>query len=289
MDPAKGSGWVLHKQKYKGSNPPNYPAAGLIKPGKETYKNNRLEKFDINSKNSQAVAAWANRNNPFDTTRTFIGTEQGVTVQVSEDVVSQGEPSHSSRGSQRDSSPGDIEDADNGNLSESSKRKGSKTKPLRNPFHAMMDAVSRGIPSYKNDNDLRIKVRCTIPFYMGALGIHEVLKISGAKMTHRFNAGECTSPEGRKKVEDCLVAEMKDHEAPVRLDMIFFVKHPASNEELEKAALRCIEITYKKGLFSRLNIEVELGYSMHSEDKVAEEFRIRDRVMARGKGKWVMA
>ena len=277
------------QQTYKGSHPPKYPPTSLIKSGKEPTKKNGLEKFDINSESSQAVVAWANWNNPFDTTRTFIGTPHGVALQISEDVVSQGEPSIFSEASAsspfadsedaNDSSADDIEETDDENSSRSNLSKESKNKPLQNPAQVLLDVFNILSPFYENYQRPQLLIRSTIPFEMSVT--HGGLKMSDSHRTYWRNGAYCISATGKKEILELLGAGLNDHGSePVQLT--FELLQSLSDEEFDKAVRWCLKTLVESGLEHRIWLLIELPYEhkMTSDAADAERKRLQDRVEA---------
>ena len=280
------------QQTYKGSHPPKYPPTSLIKPGKEPTKKNGLEKFDINSESSQAVVAWANWNNPFDMTRTFIGTPHGVALQISEDVVSQGEPSIFSDGSARNSFANsedangsltdDSEETDDENssrLNQSMESKESKNTPLQNSAQVLLDVFNILSPFYENYQGPQLLIRWTIPFEMSVT--HGGLKMSDSHRTHWRNGAYCISAKGEKEILELLGAELNAHGSePVELT--FELMQSLSDEEFDKAVRWCLNTLVESGLEHRIWLLIELPYEhkMTGDAADAERKRLQDRVEA---------
>ena len=280
------------QQTYKRSHPPKYPPAGLIKPGKEPTKKNGLEKFDINSESSQAVVAWENMNNPFDTTRTFIGTSHGVTRQISEDIVSQDEPSIFSEGSARSSfadsedangsSTDDVEDTDNETSSRSTRSMKSKEpqdKPLPNPVHVLLDVFNILSPFYENDQRPHLLVRWKIPFEMSVT--QDALKLSDSHRTHRRNGAYCVSAQSKKEVLELLAAGLNDHGSE-SVQLTFKLRRLLSDDEFDKAVRWCLKTLVESGLEHRIWLLIELPYEHKTTGDAtdAERKRLQDRVEA---------
>lgn len=209
------------QQTYKGSFPPTYPPERLIKPGKGTFKNkgNGLEKWDINSKSSQATAEWAARINPFNNRRTFVGTEQGVIHQTSGDIMSRSPPSLSVKGPRRrpfanpndanSFSINDLQETGNENASTSNDPNENKEESPQTPIPVVLDVFSIRSLSYDDIKKPTLSIRWRIPFSTGVP--HKSLEIFDSAGTQQCQGAYCISEEGGIETLELLTAKLNEH------------------------------------------------------------------------------